>query len=110
MPIIDSNLIAFDVAAASKEDAVRLAGGMLVKAGRVLPPYVDSMLEKEISDNCTYLGEGVAMPHSMESGRAHILQAGLCMLRLAQGVPWGDDGEDAGWCSPSPPRTRNTNR
>lgn len=36
MPIISEDLIALGVTVASKEEAVRLAGDLLVRAGRVL--------------------------------------------------------------------------
>jgi len=88
MAIIAENLIALGVTVADKEEAVRLAGKLLVQAGRVGQAYVDSMLEKERSESVTYCGSGVAIPHGMDAGRVHILQNGISMLQLAQGVEW----------------------
>jgi phosphocarrier protein FPr len=94
MPIISEDLIALGVTVASKEEAVRLAGDLLVRAGRVLPAYVDSMLQKEQSESVTYIGAGVAIPHCMDADRVHVLQNGVSLVQLARGVAWYE-GEEA---------------
>ena len=40
----------------------------------------------------TYLGSGVSIPHGMFENREHILQTGISVLQLTDGVEW-DEGE-----------------
>jgi mannitol PTS system EIIA component len=42
----------------------------------------------------TYLGNGVAIPHGQYDNRADILQTGISVLQLPDGVEW-EDGEKA---------------
>jgi phosphocarrier protein FPr len=72
-------------------DAIRKAGELLVTTGCVLPEYVDGMLTREQSMS-TSLGNGVAIPHGIYENREHILQTGISVLQLIEGVAW-DDGE-----------------
>jgi phosphocarrier protein FPr len=74
-----------------KADAIRKAGDLLVKSGCVLPEYVDGMLKREESMS-TSLGNGVAIPHGVYENREHILQTGISVLQLTDGVDW-DEGE-----------------
>ena len=48
--------------AATREDAIREAGELLVKAGAVDPGYVDSLHDRERTVS-TYMGNGLAIPH-----------------------------------------------
>ena len=55
---------------ANKEEATIISGNLLVDNGYVQKEYVDSMLEKlEKEGYATYIGNGVAIPHGMESGK-----------------------------------------
>jgi PTS system mannitol-specific IIA component len=77
--------------AASRDDAIRLAGAALVEAGAVDASYVDAMLEREQSVS-TYVGEGVAIPHGTLAGKDSVKQDALVVLRFPEGVDW--DGND----------------
>jgi len=91
MPILSKDRISLQASAADKTDAIRKAGDLLVKSGCVLPEYVDGMLTREQSMS-TSLGNGVAIPHGVYENRDHILQTGLSVLQLIDGVEW-DEGE-----------------
>ena len=93
MSILARERIQLNAAAADRSDAIRKAGELLVSSGCVLPPYVDGMLLRETTMS-TYLGSGVAIPHGVYENRDHILQTGISVLQLPQGVEW-DDGEMA---------------
>ncbi|MDR1832704.1 MAG: PTS mannitol transporter subunit IICBA [Fusobacteriaceae bacterium] len=71
--------------AATKEEAVRLAGNVLVKGGYVRPEYVDSMLKRE-SEVSTYLGKGLAIPHCAGDGKSAIIKSGFSVLLFPEGV------------------------
>lgn len=75
---------------ASKEDAIRDAGAILVRAGAVDPGYVDAMLEREQSIS-TYMGNFLAIPHGTEAAKGTILRSALCLVRYDEPVDW--DGE-----------------
>jgi phosphocarrier protein FPr len=91
MPILSKERISLQASAADKADAIRKAGELLVTSGCVLPEYVNGMLNREQSMS-TSLGNGVAIPHGVYENRDHILQTGISVLQLIEGVEW-DEGE-----------------
>jgi mannitol/fructose-specific phosphotransferase system IIA component len=91
MAILSKDRISLQANAADKADAIRKAGGLLVATGCVLPEYVNGMLTREQSMS-TSLGIGVAIPHGMDENRGHVLQTGISVLQLIEGVDW-DEGE-----------------
>jgi len=91
MTILSKDRISLQASAADKADAIRKAGDLLVKSGCVLPEYVEGMLTREQSMS-TSLGNGVAIPHGVYENREHILQTGISVVQLTQGVDW-DEGE-----------------
>ena len=91
MSILSRDRIFLQANATDKADAIRKAGELLVATGCALPEYVDGMLARERSMS-TSLGIGVAIPHGMDENRDHILQTGISVLQLKDGVEW-DEGE-----------------
>ena len=78
----------------SKEDATKLAGKILYDNGYVSKEYIDSMLEKlEKESFATYVGNGVAIPHGMESGKKFVKNTGISYIQCPKGVEW--NGETA---------------
>lgn len=92
MSILSKDRISLQASAADKADAIRKAGELLVTSGCVLPEYIDGMLAREQSMS-TSLGNGVAIPHGVYENRDHILQTGISVLQLTDGVEW-DEGEN----------------
>lgn len=90
MPILSRDRITLQASAADKADAIRKAGELLVNSGCVLPEYIDGMLKREESMS-TSLGNGVAIPHGVYENRDHILQTGISVLQLTDGVDWDED-------------------
>ncbi|TCP93210.1 PTS system D-mannitol-specific IIA component (Fru family) /PTS system D-mannitol-specific IIB component (Fru family) /PTS system D-mannitol-specific IIC component (Fru family) [Cricetibacter osteomyelitidis] len=74
----------------NKEDAIRFAGEQLVKAGFVLPSYVEAMFEREKLVS-TYLGEGVAVPHGTIEAKDSVIKTGIVVCQYPQGVRFTDD-------------------
>lgn len=79
--------------AENKFDAIRFAGEQLVKAGFVLPSYVDAMFERENLVS-TYLGEGVAVPHGTVEAKDAVLKTGVVVCQYPAGVRFTDDEDD----------------
>ena len=75
--------------AATKDEAIRAVGRLLVERGYIEAPYIESMLGRELQAN-TYLGNGIAIPHGMGKDRELILRTGVAVLQLPHGVTWSD--------------------
>lgn len=91
MTILSTDRIRLQAQAKDRSDAIRQAGDLLVQTGCVQPPYIEGMLAREESMS-TYLGSGVSIPHGLFENREHILQTGISVLQIPQGVEW-DEGE-----------------
>lgn len=92
MAILSKDRISLQASAADKADAIRKAGELLVSSGCVLPEYIDGMLAREQSMS-TSLGNGVAIPHGIYENREHILQTGISVLQLTEGIVWDEEDE-----------------
>ena len=93
METITKSCVCLAAQVQNKEEAIRLAGQMLVSAGYIAEPYVESLLKREAVSN-TLLGSGVAIPHGMIEDRHHIRATGVAVVQVPQGVAW-KDGEAA---------------
>jgi mannitol/fructose-specific phosphotransferase system IIA component len=93
MGILALDRIKLGATAVDKADAIRQSGELLVQSGCVQPAYVNGMLAREATMS-TYLGNGVSIPHGEFENRADILQTGISVLQLPDGVEW-EDGEKA---------------
>jgi len=91
--ILSFDTIKMNAKAVSKQDAIRQAGELLVKSGRVKVDYVKGMLAREETMS-TYVGNGVSIPHG-EFGDLELVNCtGISVLQLPEGVEWMD-GEKA---------------
>ncbi|MBX6750856.1 MAG: PTS sugar transporter subunit IIA [Micromonosporaceae bacterium] len=88
--LLTADAIRLDRRAADRDDAIRQCGQTLVEIGAVAPAYVEAMLERERSVS-TYVGEGVAIPHATQAGKAAVLRDALAVLRFPDGVDWGGE-------------------
>ena len=89
MKTITKSCIRLDAQAATKDEAIRLAGRLLADAGYIDPDYITSLLQREQVAN-TFLGSGVAIPHGMIEDRHLIHHTGIAILQLPDGVEWND--------------------
>ncbi|MGF2614205.1 PTS mannitol transporter subunit IICBA [Rossellomorea vietnamensis] len=76
----------------NKEEAIRFAGEVLVKAGYVEDSYVDAMIERE-GITTTYMGNNVAIPHGTEEAKKAVNKSGFTVIQVPNGVDF--DGEQA---------------
>jgi phosphocarrier protein FPr len=93
MAILSLERIQVQATAVDKKDAIRKAGELLVKTGCVQPGYINGMLAREETMS-TYIGNGVSIPHGEFDNREDILQTGISVLQVPEGVEW-EDGEKA---------------
>lgn len=54
----------------NEDDAIKLAGQILVDAGCVTPEYVDAMIDRN-NDVSTYMGNFIAIPHGTDAGKQY---------------------------------------
>lgn len=89
MNILQSTNILLNCETESKEAAIRRVGELLVKLGYVELPYIEGMLKREESMT-TYIGNHVAIPHSMPEYVSHILHSGIVIAQYRNGVDFGN--------------------
>ena len=77
--------------AASRDDAIRQAGQLLVDLGAVGASYVESMLEREGSVS-TYMGNYLAIPHGTNDAKGEIVRSAVSLIRYDQPIDW--DGNE----------------
>ncbi|MGW2220620.1 PTS sugar transporter subunit IIA [Nonomuraea sp. NPDC001684] len=93
--LLDARAILLHESAASREEAVRRCGRVLVEVGAVAEPYVEAMLERERTIS-TYVGEGVAVPHGTAASKRDVTRDAICVVRFLGGIDW--DGERVTLC------------
>lgn len=74
----------------SKDEAIEMAGQVLVDAGYVTADYIGAMKERETVLS-TYIGEGVAIPHGVGTARGQIMHSGICILQFPEGVVYQEN-------------------
>lgn len=84
---IDVTQVYFDLPKMDKMQAIRFAGEKLVEHGFASAEYIDSMLEKEKTEE-TYIGNGVALPHGTAESKAFVKTSGLVVLHFRDGIEY----------------------
>lgn len=69
----------------TKEQAIRLAGQLLVEHGYVEEEYVDAMVQRD-QELSTYIGNGTAIPHGVSEAKKKIRYTGISVLQFPDGV------------------------
>jgi len=87
--ILTAEKIMLNAKVASKEEAIRLAGNLLVQAGHVTAAYVEKMQDREQLAT-TYIGSGVAIPHGTNESKQEIQSTGISIVQVPEGVDFGD--------------------
>ena len=88
--ILDRANVVAAGSAATREDAIREAGELLVRAGAVEPGYVDSMQERERTVS-TFMGNGLAIPHGTNESKDEIKRSALSFIRYSSPLNWGGE-------------------
>lgn len=72
----------------SKEEAIRMAGELLVRQGYVKENYVEEMLKRE-EISTTFIGNDIAIPHGTENAKNEVLSSGISVIQVPDGVDFG---------------------
>ncbi|MBO0960529.1 PTS sugar transporter subunit IIA [Neobacillus sp. MM2021_6] len=86
--ILAKENILLNAAVASKEEAIKLTGSILVEKGYVEANYIEKMLEREQLTS-TYMGNFVAIPHGTEDSKSFVKESGISFVQVPQGVDFG---------------------
>ena len=89
--IVTRDLINASGSATTRDDAIREAGNLLVKADAVTAAYVEAMAERERSIS-TYMGNYLAIPHGTNESKTAILHSAVSLVRYADPIDW--DGHE----------------
>ncbi len=76
-----------NVAIDNKADAIRFVALGLNRAGYVAEDFDAGMLARETQAS-TYLGCGIAIPHTVVSGRHLVKNTGIYVCQIPQGIDW----------------------
>lgn len=88
MAVLAKENIVLDADVKTKEQAIQLAGRILVERGYVEESYIEKMFEREALTS-TYMGNFVAIPHGTEEAKKLVKQAGLSIVQVPNGVDFG---------------------
>ena len=91
-PILQEDNIILQAAYADRWSAIQACGEILVKQGYVKAAYIEDMMERERLVS-VYVGNHVAIPHGIANSEQLILESGLSVLQIPEGVDF--DGEKA---------------
>jgi PTS system mannitol-specific IIC component len=91
--VLSKDLIAVNQSATTKEEAIRLAGDLLVQNGAAQAGYIDSMLQRD-AQLSVYMGNEVAIPHGTDDGKQFIEKTAISLVQIPEGVNFAAPGED----------------
>ncbi|WP_374722216.1 PTS sugar transporter subunit IIA [Peribacillus tepidiphilus] len=89
MSILKKENIFLNQKVSNKEEAIKIAGQILVDQGYVKEEYITEMLKREELTS-TYMGNYLAIPHGTEEGKAAVLHSGLSVVQVPEGVDFGN--------------------
>ena len=74
------------------KEATVAAGNLLLENGYIQKEYIQSMLEKlDTQSFATYIGNGVAIPHGMSEGSKYVIDTGISVIQVPEGVDWNEE-------------------
>jgi PTS system mannitol-specific IIA component len=86
--ILAKENILLNASVGSKEEAIRMAGRILVEKDYVDAGYIEKMLEREELTS-TYMGNYVAIPHGTEDSKQFVKESGISFVQVPEGVDFG---------------------
>lgn len=82
--------IFINVSIGSQNEAIEKAGQALVDSGAVTENYIQAMKDREDVVS-TFMGNGLAIPHGTEEAKGNVIQSGLTLLQIPEGVDWNGE-------------------
>ncbi|MGE8203359.1 PTS sugar transporter subunit IIA [Heyndrickxia sp. NPDC080065] len=88
MSILSKENILLNQQISSKTEAIKMTGKILVDKGYVKEDYIEEMLKREEIAS-TYMGNYIAIPHGTENAKSSVLESGLSVVQVPEGVDFG---------------------
>ena len=88
--LFSNDNIFLNVSASDQNDAIEKAGQALVDSGAVTENYIQAMKDRE-NVVSTFMGNGLAIPHGTEEAKGNVIQSGLSLLQIPEGVDWNGE-------------------
>lgn len=82
--------IFINVSVGSQNEAIEKAGQALVDSGAVTENYIQAMKDREDVVS-TFMGNGLAIPHGTEEAKGNVIQSGLTLLQIPEGLDWNGE-------------------
>ena len=86
---LQASMIKLNQDVPTRDQAIRMAGQLLVDSGCVESEYVDSMIARN-NDVSTYMGNFIAIPHGTDDGKKFIKKTGISVVQIPMGVDFSD--------------------
>lgn len=74
----------------SQAEAIEKAGQALVDSGAVTSDYIQAMKDREAVVS-TFMGNGLAIPHGTDEAKDNVLNSGLTLLQIPNGMDWNGE-------------------
>lgn len=87
---ITEEMIALDQSFTDKNEAIKVAGQLLVDQGLADDGYIEQMILRD-EDLSTYMGNFIAIPHGTGDSGHLIKKSGISILQVPEGVRFGDN-------------------
>ncbi|WP_173917158.1 PTS sugar transporter subunit IIA [Halobacillus sp. Marseille-Q1614] len=87
--ILTAKNVKLNASFSEKEEAIRYVGAVLKDQGYVKEDYIDEMLKREELTS-TFMGNFVAIPHGTEDAKKSVLETGIAVVTVPDGVDFGD--------------------
>jgi PTS system mannitol-specific IIA component len=90
---LETEMILLNKEFATKEEAIRESGRLLVEAGCVDEAYVDAMIDRNNLVS-TYMGNFIAIPHGTDEAKKFVKKSGISIIQVPQGIDFSTDSDE----------------
>ena len=92
LPLLPDENIILGASFSDRKAAIAACADVFIRGGYASKRYKADMLQRD-EENSVYMGNGVALPHGLDSSKQEITASGICFIQVPEGVPF--DGEMA---------------
>jgi PTS system mannitol-specific IIA component len=90
---VNAELILVNQQYATKEEAIRACGELLVKGGCVDENYIEAMIERDKLVS-VYMGNFIAIPHGTDEAKKYVKKSGISIIQVPAGVNFGTEEDE----------------
>ena len=90
---VNAELILVNQQYATKEEAIRACGKLLVKGGCVDENYIEAMIERDKLVS-VYMGNFIAIPHGTDEAKKYVKKSGISIIQVPAGVNFGTEEDE----------------